>query len=348
MSSELSLVRKTLIVAGVMLAVLAAVSFLVIARYILPLIFGAILFAVVLNRMAAAGAGLLPTSLSRGLRVGIVVAVLTLVTALGIYFFLTSTGEQLAKLTGRVDESIQKVVEAAKEQPWVQPFVSDQTKAAALLPSSGQSLGVAKVFVTTFFGVMTDVLILIILSIYFCFSPKKYRGGVLRMVPVSWRDRFAALMSESSQTLWKWMLGRLLAMAIVGVLFGIGLAVIGIPLPIELGIFAAIVTFVPAIGAVAAVVPALLLATQQGPWAAVSVLAMYITIQSFESYLVTPLVQARQVDLPPAMIILAQILAGLVFGFWGIVFATPMVAIGILWIKRLYVEQCLEASGDAF
>jgi len=36
------------------------------------------------------------------------------------------------------------------------------------------------------------------------------------------------------------------------------------------------------------------------------------------------------------MVILVQNLAGLIFGFWGIVFATPLVAVGLLWIKRLY------------
>ena len=114
-------------------------------------------------------------------------------------------------------------------------------------------------------------------------------------------------------------------------------------MPVELGIFAALVTFIPNIGGVAAVIPALLLATQQGTTALVSVLVLYLAIQFAESYLVTPMVQEHQVSLPPALVILSQIVSGLVFGFWGIVFATPLMAIVQLWVKRLYVEDWLEA-----
>ncbi|WP_037227258.1 AI-2E family transporter, partial [Rhodopirellula baltica] len=101
--------------------------------------------------------------------------------------------------------------------------------------------------------------------------------------------------------------------------------------------------FIPNIGGIAAVVPALLLASQQGSTALISVLVLYLVIQTIESYLITPMVQEHQVELPPAMVILAQIIGGLVFGFWGIVFATPMFAVSMLWIKQIYVEDWLES-----
>ncbi len=222
--------------------------------------------------------------------------------------------------------------------------MDDEASVSSLLPSSAKSFGLAKNFFATAFGGMTDVLILAFLAIYFCFSPEKYRAGTVRLVPPSWRNRLLDLMDESSQTLWRWMLGRLLAMAIVGILFGIGLAVIGIPMPVELGIFAGLVTFIPNIGGIAAVIPALLLASQQGSTAFISVSLLYLAIQTVESYLITPMVQQHQVSLPPAMVILAQILGGLIFGFWGVVFATPLVAVAMLWTKRLYVEGWLEAN----
>lgn len=203
----------------------------------------------------------------------------------------------------------------------------------------------AKLVATTFGG-LADCLILVILAAYFALSPEKYRNGAIRLLPFTWRDRSSNLLDQSGETLWRWMLGRLLAMAIVGILFGIGLTIIGIPMSVELGIFAGLVTFIPNIGGLLAVVPALLLATRQGSTAALSVLVLYLVVQFVESYLITPKVQEHQVALPPAAVILAQILAGLLFGFWGVVFATPMVAVSLLWVNNLYVEGWLQANAQ--
>ncbi|WP_231690952.1 AI-2E family transporter [Aureliella helgolandensis] len=342
MDDSRKLANKVVLICGIALGVVAVVGLVVVSRSLLPLIFGAILFAVVLNRLARKLDSWIPASLSRGVRISAVIGFLTLLTVICALTFAHSASEQIVQLTDRVDASISEVVQAAKEQPIIQRFSGDNPKLKSWLPSSAQSLGVAKNFFATAFGVLADCLILLILACYFCFSPQKYRGGALRLVPIQWRERLDALLDESSETLWRWMVGRLLAMLIVGVLFGAGLALLGIPLPIELGIFAGLVTFVPNIGGIAAVIPALLLASQQDTTTVFSVLVLYLVIQFVESYLVTPLVQEHQVSLPPALVILAQIVAGMVFGFWGIMFATPLVAIAHLWIKQLYVEEWLE------
>lgn len=272
------------------------------------------------------------------------ISILALLGFVTVYAFANSASEQIVRLVDRVEQSVETVLKAAKDQPLVERYVGEEVEVSSMLPSSAKSLGVAKNFFTTTFGGVADCLVLVILSAYFAFSPRKYQRGFLRLVPTAWRERLSSLLERSGHTLWRWMLGRLLAMTLVGILFGGGLAIIGIPMPIELGVFAALVTFIPNIGGLAAVIPALLLAFQQGSTAAASVLALYLSIQFVESYLVTPMVQEHQVSLPPAMVILAQIIAGLIFGFWGIVFATPLVAVALLWVKELYVEGWLESK----
>lgn len=336
-----SLVSRTLLVCGIVVAVASIALLIFVAKNLLPLIFGSVLIAVVLNRCAEKSGKLLPDSLSRQVRVGIVITTLTILSCIAVYAFADSASEQVVRLTDRVEASVERVLRAAKDQPVIQRYLDGDAKVSSILPSSAKSLGLAKNFFTTTFGALADILILIILSAYFAFSPTKYRGGASKLLPRAWRDPFRQLLDESGETLWRWMLGRLLAMSLVGILFGIGLAIIGIPMPVELGIFAASVTFIPNIGGLAAVIPAMLLASQQGSAAVASVVTLYLVIQFVESYLITPMVQEHQVALPPAVVILAQILAGLLFGFWGIVFATPLVAVASLWTKRLYVERLL-------
>jgi len=67
----------------------------------------------------------------------------------------------------------------------------------------------------------------------------------------------------------------------------------------------------------------------------------YILIQNLEGFVLTPLVQQRTVDLPPVLIISAQIFFGIVFGFLGILLAVPLTAVVFVLIKMVYVEDTL-------
>ncbi|MCR9208248.1 MAG: AI-2E family transporter [bacterium] len=335
--------RRVLLASGIVLLVVAIAGLLYVARNLLPLIFGSVLIAVVLNQLADLVGRWSPLDLSRNMRVGLVISTIAVLSCLTMYSFANSAAQKVAQFKDRIENSVQESFESVKQQPLVEDHLKEDAKLSSMMPSSGKSIGLAKNFFTSAFGGMADLLILLFLSIYFAVSPDKYRVGAIRLLPTGWREKTSNLLTESSTMLWRWMIGRLIAMALVGIVFGIGLAVIGVPMPLELGVFAGLVTFIPNIGGIAAVVPALLLASQQGSTALVSVLALYVVIQTIESYLITPMVQEHQVELPPAMVILAQIIGGLIFGFWGIVFATPMFAVSMLWIKQLYVEDWLES-----
>jgi predicted PurR-regulated permease PerM len=71
------------------------------------------------------------------------------------------------------------------------------------------------------------------------------------------------------------------------------------------------------------------------------VLALYVVVQTVESYLLTPLVQQRAVRLPPALTITAQVVLGLIFGAVGLLFATPLTAAIVVFVQLLYVEDLL-------
>lgn len=342
--NDQTIVHQASLIGGILLLFAIVVGLLYVSIDLLPLVFGAMLLAVFLNVLAEKMTRIFPTSMSRSVRVGIVVGLVIVLSGAVTFAFANSIGEQTVKLADRVDQSVDEVIQAAKKQPLLERLSDDKTKLRSLLPTSEKSLGMATNLFASAFGGLTDVLILFILTAYFCFGPYQYRDGAIRLFPVRWRDTLRSLSSESADTLWRWMIGRLLSMLIVGLLFGIGLSIIGVPLSIELGVFAGLVSFIPNIGAIAAVVPALLLASQQGTSSMISVLVLYAIIQFIESYLITPMIQQHQVAMPPALVILSQIVAGLVFGFWGVVFATPLFALVLLWVKRLYVQGYLEAS----
>jgi predicted PurR-regulated permease PerM len=88
-----------------------------------------------------------------------------------------------------------------------------------------------------------------------------------------------------------------------------------------------------------AVIPALAMAALDSPAKALSVLGVYLAIQALESNVLIPMLMQGQIDLPPALTILAQALMTLAFGFLGLMVAVPVLAAVMVPIKLLYVED---------
>jgi predicted PurR-regulated permease PerM len=68
---------------------------------------------------------------------------------------------------------------------------------------------------------------------------------------------------------------------------------------------------------------------------------LYLIIQTLEGFVLTPLVQQKAIALPPVLVISAQLLLGILFGFLGVLLAVPIVAVAFVLIKMLYVEYTL-------
>lgn len=113
-------------------------------------------------------------------------------------------------------------------------------------------------------------------------------------------------------------------MSIVAVFTAIGLAAIGMPLWLVLALFAALVSFILNLGPVIALVPALLVGLMEGTDTALLVAGLYVLIQFIESNFITTTIHKKMVNLPPAMILIAQLIIGALTGVWGLSLATPL------------------------
>jgi len=135
-------------------------------------------------------------------------------------------------------------------------------------------------------------------------------------------------------------------MIVSGISTSVGLAIIDVPAPIVLGVIAGVLTFVPNIGPLLSVIPAAILAFTKGPTTLLWVLALYAVAQALESYVVTPLVQRRAAEVPPALLLTAQTLMGLPFGALGLLLATPIAAVVITLTRELYIHDRLGDHDD--
>jgi predicted PurR-regulated permease PerM len=195
-------------------------------------------------------------------------------------------------------------------------------------------------------GLMIDAVVIFFVGFFGALEPALYRRGLLHLVPPPRRPRYAGVLDECMAALRQWLLAKLCTMAVVGVITAAGLAVIGIQAWLLLAILAALLEFVPNFGPLLAAVPALLLALSEGGSTILWVALLYGTVQLLESNLLLPLIQEQMVRLPPVLTILAIILMGLLGGALGVLVATPLLAVVMVCIKRLYVEDTLHATLD--
>lgn len=175
-------------------------------------------------------------------------------------------------------------------------------------------------------GLIGTLFVVMMSAFYFAISPSLYINGFLRLVPPNQRSTTRDLLFTAGSTLWAWTAGQALDMLVIGLLSGIGLSLIGMPLAPALGVVAGLCNFIPYIGAILGAVPALLISLSLGTREAFFVAILYSVIQFFEGNVLAPLIQRRAVHMPPAMAILSQTVFGSILGVPGLVLASPITA----------------------
>ena len=191
---------------------------------------------------------------------------------------------------------------------------------------------------------IADTLLVVVGGIYLASQPELYRVGIIKLVPQGGRGLAADALDASGRALRLWLLGRLVSMAVVGLLTWIGLAAIGVPSALALALLAALLEFVPFIGPIVSAVPAVLLAFAESPQTAIWTALLFLAIQQFEGNVLEPLVQQRAVDLPPALLLFALVAGGLIFGLVGVILAAPLTVVLYVMVKRLYVQEALHTA----
>jgi predicted PurR-regulated permease PerM len=311
------------------------------------------LFAIGFTAILVAVAVDVPTSfILRRVRVPRALA-LVLVTLLGLGAWVALgawIGPQITAQFSDLQEQVQAGLRNAGD--WLganEPFRSLlrlTPSAGDVAPEAGQIVRGTQQALLGSFGFVANLLIVLFVGFFLAANPRRYEEGLLLLLPEAKRGPFLRLLAAIARALRWWLLARLLLMLFIGVLFGIGLWVLDIPLKLPLAVLAALLNFIPYVGPVLAYVPILAVSLVVGVEAALYVSLLYVSIQTIESYLAEPLIEARTVTLPPALIILAQVLCVVWLGFVGVLLATPLLITAVVTVQVLYVKRVLGEDID--
>lgn len=327
----------------VVLLVAALVLLWLIADALL-LLFAAILLAILL-RTASAGLRRL-TGLPQGLALAIsTVGLLAVFGLLGV-LFIPRIAEQLQQLRETLPQAWEKLNVQLARYGWAQGLLDEAPPLEQILSGTGKVFSRITGAVSGTLGALANLFLIFVLALFLAADPAAYVNGLIRLVPIDRRPRMRELVGRLHHALQYWLIGQLLGMAFIGLLTGVGLAIIGVPLTLALTLLVVLLNFIPNLGPIIAAIPAVLLALTQDWHDALWVVALYIAAQNIEGNFFTPMVQKKAVDIPPALTIAAQIIFGLLFGFLGVALATPLAVAVMVLVHTLYVEDTLGDFGQ--
>ncbi|MBL6456664.1 AI-2E family transporter [Belnapia sp. T6] len=194
---------------------------------------------------------------------------------------------------------------------------------------------------STTLGGLGNAVLVVLLALYLAVQPEGYLRGLRHLFSPDLDGQVRDTLAEAGHTLRGWLMGQAFAMVVAGTLTWIGLMLLGVPLSGLLATIVALLNFIPVIGPLIGAVPAMLLALTQSATMPLWVLGLIVLVQTVEGNFLTPMVQSRTADLPPALLLVAQVLTGALFGLLGVALAAPLSALGLVLARRAYVEGWL-------
>lgn len=305
-------------------AVILAALLLWIGRVIFLLLFAAIIGAILLFAVSQTIAQRL--RLPRGLALVIFLALLFGVATLVFFLEGPNVLQQFAQLQSDLPIAFHRILAEAQATTWGRWLLAQSPDTAQLATGARFALTRIGGIVLTSVTAIAGLAITLLLSLYLAAEPLLYYRGLRRLVPDSLRPTLDACVASVRKALLWWILAKLLSMTFVGLFIGVGLWLIGVPLPGLLALIAALLTFVPNVGPLIALVPAVLLGLANSPMTGLLTLVVFAVVFLLEGYFVTPLLERNLVRLPPALTLLLQLLLAAIAGPIGVALAAPIAA----------------------
>ena len=314
--------------AAVWIGMAAMAALVVLLAQPLLVIFGGMVFAAMID----GGSRLLGrvTKIGRSLRVTIV---LLLVTAFLVWLFY-SAGSQIASQAAALPATIES--QTLRALAWLDRhgFTVKPDDVRELIRQALGGVSQLTSVVGGLIGAVTTLLLIVVLGIYFAAEPRLYQRGLAWMLPTDKRSYFQGTANLMGKALRRLMAGRLLGMALEGVVTWLLLELYGVPMAALLGMLTGLLAFLPNIGAPISGLLMILVGFSGGTDMGIFCIVVYVVVQTVDGNIVIPMVAKKTVDLAPALVLGAQLIMGALFGIIGLALADPMVAMIKILLER--------------
>ncbi len=204
--------------------------------------------------------------------------------------------------------------------------------------------------VISFFGGLVSAITIIVMTFYLLLDENPIRQAGLDLVPNKDRDQVADSFERITSKLGAWVRGQFLLSVVIGVTTTVGMAIIGVPAPLAIGLLAGLLEILPIVGPLlAGLVMVLMAATSPDAFLLkISLSVAFAVAQQFlENHFLVPNVMKQAIGVSPVVVILALLIGAQLGGVTGAIIAVPFAAIAQVaaedWPKFKAVRRTSEA-----
>lgn len=191
-------------------------------------------------------------------------------------------------------------------------------------------------------SVIQGAIILILIPFFYFFMLKdheKFKPFVLQFFSGETKKWVEKTLTDIDETLSLYIRGQVLISAILATLLFIGYWIIGLNFALLLSVFAFFMNIIPFIGPWIAFFPALIIGIFQDPMMVIWVSLTTLVAQQIDSNLITPNIMGKTLNIHPLTIITILLAAGSLAGFFGILLAVPVYAVGKVIVSNIYDKR---------
>jgi len=199
-------------------------------------------------------------------------------------------------------------------------------------------------------GQLLNVILIPVLTYYFLNDGQQlWEQFVLRLFPAERRASVQHKVQIADDMMSGFLRGQVTVMAIVGVLSGVGMAIVGVPYAIFVGLMSGLLNIIPYVGLLISLILTLVVALfTANPFATmIKAAIVFAIVQGLEGSVISPKIVGEKVGLHPMIVILSVLVGAQFFGFWGLLLAVPVAAIINVFVNQQKTkEQAVVSESD--
>lgn len=326
-----TLVRRVLVIAGVMLSILAGLWLVVALRSLLFMVVVSVFVAVTLMPPVHFLA-------NRGWRRGAATGVVFLAAFLGLALFLWALAPVVINQVGSLIDSLPDLVVAGAaflqdtlgfDLSEFDPRAAGADLAESIAPFGQVLVGGLVGLGATIAGFLIFVTTVALFSFYMVADFPRLQSTVLSFLPADGQRHAMRVWDVAVEKMGGYVYSRLVLAVISGGLSALFLWALDVPFALSLGVWVGVISqAIPVIGTyLAAFLPAVVALSSRGAGAMLWVIIIFVAYQQVENYLIAPPLTRRTMAIHPAVSVAAILAGGALMGAIGVVLALPVTGI---------------------
>lgn len=195
-------------------------------------------------------------------------------------------------------------------------------------------------YMSSFFAILSLLVVIPIVTFFLLADGHLIQKAILCLIPNTYFEMSVLLFHKIISALKFFIRGQLIDAAAVGIMTAIGLAVIGLPYFLVIGIIAGLGNMIPYLGPIIGFLPALFIVviSPEGAtfWSVLSIVIVFVMVQFIEGTFIYPIAVGKSVSLHPLVVILGVTIGGQLGGVFGMLCAVPLISIVKVSLEVLY------------